>query len=189
MSHARIPDFSPRPIALAAAIRTLAADPVLAAADPVLAAIDTHAEAWAVRAAADAGWQFEIAEIQLCAALGNLLATPCSSHTGALALIRHLRWLIRQEGITAETDGWFDRFVLAREADLSRFVGSDLLPAAAPTGCLAQQAERRAPPCRTEAPREARQGLLRVSGLAGEVLAAVAIIGAGAVLTGLATLL
>lgn len=181
MSHARIPDFSPRPIALAAATRTLAAD-------PVLAAIDTHAEAWAVRAAADAGWQFEIAEIQLCAALGDLLATPCRSHTGALALIRHLRWLIREEGITAEPDGWFDRFVLAREADLSRFVGSDLLPVAAPASCLAHPAERRAPSRRTEPLREAGRGLLRASGLAGEVLA-VAIIGAGAVLTGLATLL
>ncbi|MCJ2132560.1 hypothetical protein MKK69_00485 [Methylobacterium sp. J-026] len=187
MTHARIPDFSPRPTAVVVSIRPQIAD-------PVLAAIEAHAEAWAVYQTAKAGRPLEIAEIGLAAALDDLLATPCRSHTGALALVRHLRWLIREVAITAGAESYLDRFVLTREADLSRFAGSDLLPdmlpADAPTERLAQPVELYAQACQAEAPREAvRRRLMHPASFAGEVLAAAVIIGGGAVLTGLATLL
>ncbi|MCJ2065886.1 hypothetical protein MKK63_24725 [Methylobacterium sp. J-088] len=183
MTHARIPDFTPAP----GAVRVVASD-------PILAAIQTHAEAWSVFQVAPGGVASERAETAMQEALEHLLATPCGSRFGALALVRHLRWYAREEAVTADAEDFFGRLVLMREADLSRFAGSDLLPdmlpVAAPLGRLAPAAERRAPPCRTVAPREfVRRRLLRASGLAGEALAAIAIIGGGAVLTGLATLL
>ena len=187
MTHARIPNFATLLAAPVVTTRTLSSD-------PVLAAIDAHAEAWAVFQIADTGRPAEIAEDAMSIALKDLLATPCSSHFGALALIRHLRWLIREEAIAVEADSVLDRFILAREADLSRFAGSDLpsdlLPVASPLGRFAPPIVPCLPPVLT-----APQGdlilrrVLRASGLAGEIFAAVAIIGGGAVLTGLASLL
>ncbi|SDO51158.1 hypothetical protein SAMN05216360_1257 [Methylobacterium phyllostachyos] len=187
MTHARIPDFSILPATLAVSTRILSSD-------PVLEAIDAHAEAWAVFQIADAGRPSEATEDAMSVALEDLLATPCSSHFGALALIRHLRWLIREEAITADADDVLGRLVLVREADLSRFAGSDLppdlLPVASPLGRFAPPVVPGLPPALT-----APQGdpilrrVLRASGLAGEIFATIAIIGGGAVLTGLATLL
>ena len=187
MTHARIPDFATLCAAPVVTTRTLATD-------PVLAAIDAHAEAWAVFQIADAGRPSEIAEDAMSIALEELLATPCGSHFSALALIRHLRWLIREEAITVEADSVLDRFILAREADLSRFAGSDLppdlLPMASPLGRLAPRVVPSLPPVLAAPQGEPiLRRVLRASGLAGEVFVAAAIIGGGAVLTGFATLL
>lgn len=168
MTHACSPDFSTWPTA--------------GIGDPVLAAIDAHAEAWAVYQAAPAGRPLEIAEAQLAAALDRLLSTPCRSRAGAAAVIRHLRWLIQEEGITVEADSYLDRFVIIREGDLSRFAGADLPPAAIPTGLPTGHLP---PPRRALTPPR----MTRPLWLVGETLAALAIIGGGAVLTGVATLL
>lgn len=178
MTHARIPDFTPAAIALpAATARVLPGD-------PVLAAIDAHAEAWAMYWCAPTGRAAEIAEDTLSASLEDLLATPCASRFGALALIRHLRWLIDQEAITTETADLCGRLVLAREADLSRFAGSDLppdhLPAAAPSGRLAPAISASLPPalCAPRAVPVLRR-VLRAAGLAGDALAIVVLIAGG----------
>ena len=115
MTHARIPDFMPAP----GAVRVVASD-------PILAAIQAHAEAWSVFQVAPGGVASERAETAMQEALEHLLATPCGSRFGALALVRHLRWYAREEAVTAEADDFFGRLVLMREADLSRFAGSDL---------------------------------------------------------------
>lgn len=194
MTHARIPDF--------AAVYPLPGPPAFPLpmpADPVLVAIDAHAEAWAVFQVAPAGRPSEEAEDALSLAFEEMLVTPCLTRLGALALVRHLRWLIREEAITAECDDVFGRVALVREADLSRFVGSDLppewLPHAMPLGRLAAQVVRHLPPVAPVPPALAAArassstAVARVAGAAGEVLAAVAIIGGGIILTGLATLL
>ena len=183
MTHARFPDFTPS----AAVVR-------IVPSDQILAAIEAHAEAWAAFQVAPGGEPSEHAETAMHVALEEMLATPCASRFGAVALVWHLRWYTREEGVTGEADDFLGRLVLTREADLARFAGSDLppetLPVATPLGRLGPVSEHRSPPCRPVTPREAlRRRLTRVSAFGGEVLAAVAIIGAGGVLTGLATLL
>ena len=192
MTHARFPGLSVRPPAPA----TFTAAP---APDPVLSAIDAHDEAWAVYQVAPAGRPAEVAEDGLGAALEDLLATPCLTRLGALALVRHLRWLIREEAIADGGTDLLGRLVLTREADLSRFVGSDLppehLPHAAPLGRLAARPVRRMPPSSPSSPAPTVPATGRARRLAtaaatsGEALAALLIVAGGAVLTGLATLL
>lgn len=186
MTYARIPDFGHT-----APVRFETV--VLVPSDPVLAAIETHAEAWASFQVAPTGRLTEEAETALGQALEDLLCTPCGSRFGALALVRHLRWLIREEAIPADTDDILGRLVLTREADLCRFAGSDLppeyLPLAAPLGRLSAGEVRRLSPAPAKASFGSMTRLHRAAGLAGEALVAVAIIGGGAVLTGLATLL
>ncbi|MGH1571761.1 hypothetical protein ACRAWG_15120 [Methylobacterium sp. P31] len=185
MTHARIPDFS-----------CLPAEPIvthrLLPTDPVLAAIDHHAECWAVYQIAHSGRASETAEDALSVALDELLATPCGSHFGALALVRHLRWLIREDGITTETDDVLGRLVLVREADLSRFAGSDLppdaLPVASPLGRLCPPVVPALPPVlRAPEGDPILRRVLRAVGLAGEILSALVIIGGGCSLVGLAS--
>lgn len=189
MTHARIPDFAaPHPLPVSVLF------PVPMPADPVLAAIEAHAEAWAVFQVAPGGRPSEVAEDTLHLAFENLLATPCLTRVGALALVRHLRWIIREEAISPECDDVLGRLALAREADLSRFVGSDLppeyLPTAAPLGRLAAQVVHHVAPLPPAAARRSMPGSLGgIATVAGEALAAVAIIAGGILFTGLATLL
>lgn len=189
MTHARIPNFAaPPPLPVSTLF------PVPMPTDPVLAAIETHNEAWAVFQVAPGGRPSGVAEDALHLAFENLLAMPCLTRVGALALVRHLRWIIREEAISPECDDVLGRLALAREADLSRFVGSDLppeyLPTAAPLGRLAAQVVHHLPPLPPATARHpAPRSLSRMASVAGEVLAAVAIIGGGILLTGLATLL
>lgn len=183
MTHARIPDFGILPAAPAVTHRLLPTD-------PVLAAIDAHAEAWAVFQIAASGHPSEIAEDALSVALEDLLATPCGSHFGALALVRHLRWIIREEGIAVEADSLLDRFILAREADLSRFAGSDLppdaIPVASPLDRLCAHVVPELPPVlRAPEGDPILRRVLRAVGVAGELLSALVIIGGGACLVGL----
>ena len=186
MTYARIPDFSFLPAAPAVTHRLL---PI----DPVLAAIDHHAECWAVYQIADAGRPAELAEDALSEALEDLLATPCHSTFGALAMVRHLRWLIREEGITVEADSLLDRFIFAREADLVRFTGSDLLPealpVASPLGRLCPRVVPSLPPVLKQPQGDPiLRRVLRAAGVAGEIFSAFVIIGGGACLVALASL-
>ena len=186
MLHARIPDFSHVPAAPVVTLRVLPAD-------PVLAAIDAHAEAWAISQIADAGRPSEIAEDALSVALEELLSTPCGSAYGALCLIQHLRWVIREERISVESDSFIERFILAREADLTRFTGSDLppdvLPVASPLGRLCPPIVPSLPPVLQQPQGDPiLRRVLRAAGVAGEVLSACIIIGGGAYLTALASL-
>ena len=186
MTYAHIPDFSCESAAPTITHRVFLTD-------PVLAAIDRHAECWAVYQIADSGRPSELAEDALSVALEELLATPCGSHFGALALVRHLRWLIREEGIAVQADSLLDQLIMAREADLSRFASSDLppdaLPIASPLGRLLPPVVPSLPPV-LRAPQgdPILRRALRAAGLAGEVLSACIIIGGGAYLTALASL-
>ncbi|WP_264051632.1 hypothetical protein [Methylobacterium flocculans] len=50
--------------------------------------------------------------------MARLLATPCATHFGALALLRHLRWHIQHDGIA-------DTAVLGRASDLALYLRLD----------------------------------------------------------------
>jgi hypothetical protein len=129
-------------------------------ADPILAAIDHHDEAWSVwQSAKDA--LVARRHVEMEGALARLLATPCATQFGALALLRHLRWHIQHDGIT-------DAAVLTRATDLALYLHLDFL---------------RVEPARTPlAPT-----LRLLSGL-GEAVAAFCLICGGLVVIGLATL-
>lgn len=113
MTYARIPDFS-QPLTPRAAERT----PFHA--DPIVAAIEAYDAAWTA-------WQVSspprraAAFSEMGAALGRLLATPCATEFGSIALLRHLRWHIEQHGIT-------DAPVLAYAAGLAGSLQLDFPP-------------------------------------------------------------
>ncbi|GJD91186.1 hypothetical protein BHAOGJBA_4734 [Methylobacterium hispanicum] len=157
MTHARFPDFSqPLPPAAPRLI-----EHVPFHADPVLAAIDAHDEAWAV-------WQMapEAKVLQAHAekeqALARLLATPCSTRFGTLALLRHLRWHIQHDGLA-------DAAVHACAARAARELNVDFPP--------------------VEPPREPIAPVLGILRRAGEIVAGCALIVVGGAAVGLATLL
>ena len=130
-------------------------------ADPVLRAIDAHDEAWSVwQVAPDALVVRRHAEME--AALARLLATPCATQFGALALLRHLRWHIQHDGIT-------DAAVLACASDLALYLRLDFLP--------------------VDPPRAALAPILRALSRSGEVLAAMFVVLGGMGLIGLASLI
>ena len=129
-------------------------------ADPALAAIDAHDEAWSVwQVASDALVVRRHAE--MCEALARLLATPCATQFGALALLRHLRWHIAHDGIT-------DTAVLARASDLSLYLNLDFPP--------------------VEPPRSALAPILRALSRSGEFVAALVLVVGGMAAIGLASL-
>ncbi|MCJ2104361.1 hypothetical protein MKK70_02970 [Methylobacterium sp. E-041] len=124
------------------------------------------------------------AEDDADAALMALLGTPCATRAGMLCLVRHLRWFAAEEAPNAASHGDAWAIAHAREADLSRCLGVEPVqrpPLALPSGRLIGPTINLRP-----APTPARLG--RVIETAGEFLAAVAIIGGGCVLTGLASL-
>ena len=129
-------------------------------ADPILAAIDHHDEAWAVWQCASEALVAR-RHVEMEGALARLLATPCATQFGALALLRHLRWHIQHDGIT-------DATVLGRAADLALYLRLDF-PANEPAR------SRLAPALRA------------LNGL-GEALAALSLICGGIIVVGLATL-
>ena len=129
-------------------------------ADPILAAIDHHDEAWAVWQCASEALVAR-RHIEMEGALARLLATPCATQFGALALLRHLRWHIQHDGIT-------DAAVLGRAADLALYLRLDF-PANEPAR------SRLAPALRL------------LNGL-GEAFAALSLICGGLIVIGLATL-
>ncbi|MCJ2108122.1 hypothetical protein MKK70_22650 [Methylobacterium sp. E-041] len=180
MSHVHFPDFSHslRPV-------VLEAERVPFHADPILAAIERHSEAWSVFQVAPNGEAAMRAEDDADAALTALLGTPCATRAGMLCLIHHLRWFLSEEApnATAHGDGW--AIAQARESDLSLCLGVEpvrRLPMALPSGRLIGPTIDLRP-----APTPAR--LARTLAVGGELLAALVIIGGGAVLTGLASLI
>lgn len=136
-------------------------------ADLILAAIDRHNEAWSVfQVAPD-----ELArrrEDELSAALDAVMGTPCLTRFGAIALLRHLRWHIDEDGITASPDDAQASMVLARAADLALLLGVDFPPVIPPRSRVAP--------------------ILRALTSSGEVLAALILVAGGTALAGLATL-
>lgn len=129
-------------------------------ADPILAAIDHHDEAWSVwQCAPDA--LVARRHVEMEGTLARLLATPCATQFGSLALLRHLLWHIQHDGIT-------DAAVLARASDLALYLRLDFLPVE----------PARAPLAPT---------LRLLTGL-GEAFAALSLICGGLVVIGLATL-
>lgn len=157
MTHARFPDFSqPLPPAAPRLI-----EHVPFHADPILVAIDAHDEAWAVWQVAPEVRMLQ-SHVEKEEALARLLATPCLTRFGTLALLRHLRWHIQHDGIA-------DAAVLARAADAAHELNVDF-PEVDP-------------------PREPVAPVLRLLRRAGEILTAVVLIAGGGVVVGLATLL
>ena len=129
-------------------------------ADPILAAIDHHDEAWSVwQCASDA--LVARRHVEMEGALARLLATPCATQFGSLALLRHLRWHIQHDGIT-------DAAVLARASDLALYLRLDFLP--------------------VEPARAPLAPTLRLLNGLGEAVAALSLTCGGLVVIGLATL-
>ncbi|MCJ2042947.1 hypothetical protein MKK55_28955 [Methylobacterium sp. J-059] len=180
MSHVHFPEFSQ-----SARTVVLEAESIPFHADPILAAIDRHSEAWSVFQVAPNGETAMRAEDDADAALMALLGTPCATRAGMLCLVRHLRWFAAEEASNATSHGDAWAIAQARESDLSRCLGVEpvqRLPLALPSGRLIGPTIDLRP-----APTPAR--LARTLAVGAELLAAVAIIGGGAVLTGLASLL
>ena len=130
-------------------------------ADPILAAIDAHDEMWSVWQVAPETTLLR-AHAEMENALARLLATPCLTRFGSLALLRHLRWHIAHDGIT-------DAAVHARASDLAMYLNLDFLP--------------------VEPPRQPLAPILRALFRAGEVVACLSIIVGGIGLIGLASML
>ncbi|TXM88194.1 hypothetical protein FV222_28150 [Methylobacterium sp. WL103] len=189
------------------------------AADPIHAAIQRHRTAYDAYQVASEGEASMIANDDYDAATDALVTTPCASRFGALALFGHLRWWLGEEAefSAAHQPGY--GIAEARVADLTLFLGSNLppvtIPYAFPSGRLPPAPSRLLPgvdrysqhaalaPANEALPGEDEpwQAVAairpdtafahgrRFIGMAGELLAAVAIIGGGCVLTGLASLL
>ncbi|MCJ2114992.1 hypothetical protein MKK64_27945 [Methylobacterium sp. E-025] len=153
------------------------------------------------------------------AATDALVTTPCTSRFGALALLGHLRWWLREEAefSAAHQPGY--GIAQARVADLTLFLGTNLppvtIPHAFPSGRLPPAPARLLPgvdrysqsaalalpnePVPGEcAPWEAVAAVrpdtafvrsLRFMDAGAELLGALVIIGGGCVLTGFASLL
>ena len=94
--------------------------------------------------------------------LARLLATPCLTRFGSVALLRHLRWHIEHDGIT-------DAAVHARASDLALYLNLDFLP--------------------VDPPRQPVAPVLRALFRAGEMVACLSIIIGGMGLIGLASML
>lgn len=179
MSHALIPDFSFPLLGLP--------ERVPFHADPILAAIERHEDAYTVFQVAPAGEPSIQAEGVYEAALVALLVTPCATRFGAFALLRHLRWWLGQEVEFSDNYQPGYGVAAAREADLTLLLGCDgvaRIPTALPLGRLPAIEARPAPAPVFALPRPGRAGAA-----AGELLAALVIVGGGAVLTGLSTLI
>lgn len=179
MSHALIPDFSFPLLGLP--------ERVPFHADPILAAIERHEDAYAVFQVAPEGEASSQAAREYDAALDALLATPCTTRFGAFALLRHLRWWLGEEAQFSESYQPGYGVAAAREADLTLLLGCDgvaRIPTALPLGRLPTIEAAPAPAPILALPRPAR-----AVAAAGELLAALVLVGGGAVLTGLSTLI
>lgn len=149
--------------------------------DPIHAAIKRHRAAYDAFQVAPEGIRSILANDEYEAASDALIATACATRFGALALLAHLRWWLVEEAEFKAGHQPAYRLAETRAADLTLFLGTPLPPAVIP-----RPVPPAAPFSRIGAPRTGRP--LLIMHVAGELLAAVAIIGGGAVLTGLATL-
>ncbi|MCJ2112838.1 hypothetical protein MKK64_16765 [Methylobacterium sp. E-025] len=151
--------------------RTLMLD---ATADPIHGAIERHRAAYDAYQVAPEGEASMVANDDYDAATDTLVTTPCASRFGALALLGHLRWWLGEEAEFSAAHQPSYGIAQARVADLTLFLGTSLpavvIPRASSFG------------------RFVPTGRLVAAG-AGELLAALVIIGGGCVLTGFASLL
>ena len=175
MMHVRIPDFS-QPAARRVAV----------AADPIHAAIARHRVAWDVFQVAPEGAASESAETELDEALAGLLATACDTRSGAIMLVRHLRWWLTEEQDFVDSYQPSYDIALARAADLALLLGwviEPRVPTAVEEGPVrvGTVAARIVQRLAADAPFSSR--------VAGELTAAVAVIAGGMWLTGLASLI
>ncbi|MFK5600623.1 hypothetical protein ACFZ8E_27125 [Methylobacterium sp. HMF5984] len=182
------------------------------AADPIHAAIQRHRAAYEAYQVAPEGKASVIASDDYDAATDALTTTPCASRFGALALLGHLRWWLGEEAEFSAAHQPGFGIVQARVADLTLFLGTNLPPVAIssafPSGRLLPGVDRYSQHAALAPPNEALPGedetwqavtavrpdtafvrSRRFISAAGEFLAAVAIIGGGCVLTGLASLI
>ncbi|GJD43967.1 hypothetical protein AFCDBAGC_1829 [Methylobacterium cerastii] len=189
------------------------------AADPIHAAILRHRTAYDAYQVAPEGEASMVASDDYDAATDALTTTPCASRFGALALLGHLRWWLGEEAEFSAGHQPGYGIAQARVADLTLFLGSNLPPVATPyafpSGRLPLASARLLPgvdrysqhatlaPVNEALPGEDEpwQAVAairpdtafvhgrRFIGMAGEMLAALVIIGGGAVLTGFASLL
>ena len=105
--------------------------------DPIHIAIERHREAIdAYRCAPSL-----ITNDDVDAATDSLVATACTTRFGALALLDHLRWWLKEEAEFAAGHQPSYRIAFARAADLTLFFGTRLplvaIPQALPCGRLA----------------------------------------------------
>lgn len=185
-------------------------------AGPIHALIKRHRAAYDAFQIAPEGGASVIASDDYDAASEALTSTACASRFGALALLAHLRWWLAEEAEFKDGHQPAYGIAEARAADLTLFLGTNLppvvIPQAAPSGRLGTTqllpgVERyhqsapftlpnEDPPGTIEPwqavepyrPDTATARALRVMDIASNLLAAIAVIGGGMVLTGLASL-
>ena len=179
MTHARIPDFSTCLPSQTPVARIPPADPIHAAIGRHRTALEDYRFAPSL-----------ITNDEVDGAFDALVVTSCASRAGAMALLAHLRTFLTEEADFAA--GWWPTFPMAqvRAADLQLLLGACTplvaIPPAFPSGRMAPAAVVPLPP-RQPAPLHLR--VIRGLGAAGDLISAIAIIGGGCVLTGLASLL
>lgn len=184
--------------------------------DPIHTLIERHRAAYDAFQVAPEGKLSLIASDDYDAASEALTSTACASRFGALALLAHLRWWLAEEAQFKDGHQPAYSIAEARAADLTLFLGTNLppvvIPQAAPSGRLGTtrllsgvERYRQAapltlpnedPPGSIEPwqaiepyrPDTATARALRVMDIASNLLAAIAIIGGGMVLTGFASL-
>jgi len=189
---------------------------VSTAVDPIHALIERHRATYDAFQIAPEGDASLRAEAAYDDASDALTSTACASRFGALALLAHLRWWLAEEAEFKDGHQPAYGIAEARAADLTLFLGTNLppvvIPQAAPSGRLGttrllpgidryhQTAPltlpNEDPPGTIEPwqavepyrPDTATARALRVMDIASNLLAAIAIIGGGMVLTGLASL-
>lgn len=151
--------------------------------DPIHAAIERHRAAFDAYQVAPEGIASVEANDEYDAASEALVSTGCTTRFGALALVDHLRWWLQEEAKFSAGHQPAYGLAQVRMADLTLFLGEALPPAVTPTRLPLGE---HLPPLRRHLDlRRIRRRLM----LAGELLVAVAVVGGGMVLTGLATLL
>ena len=177
--------------------------------DPIHAAIARHRAAYDAYQVAPEGIASIEANDEYDAASDALVSTSCATRFGALALVGHLRWWLAEEADFKDGHQPAYGLAAARAADLVLFLGTPLPPCVIPPAprplpmvdlrrrdSVAALRDESLPgedePWRAVAairPDTAYVRAPRFLDVAGELLAAVAIIGGGMVITGIATLL
>lgn len=96
--------------------------------DPILVAIQRHRAAFDAFQVAPEGTASLIVNDEYDAATEALIAMPCATRFGALALLAHLRWWLAEEAEFAAGHQPGYRLAQARAGDLTLFLGTNLPP-------------------------------------------------------------
>ena len=115
--------------------------------DPIHAVILRHRTAYDAYQVAPEGAASIEANDEYDAASDALVATPCASRFGALALLGHLRWWLTEEADFSAGHQPAYGLAQTRAADLTLFLGTNLppvvIPRAAPSARLATTVSHR----------------------------------------------